>query len=214
MRLIHGLVGSGGFARETWAYFRNTTLPGNFCFVVTEANEAEIDGLPLIPEAAFLAEASNRTFTVCVGDAELRARLHARYEMAGAVPVSLVAPQAFVDPAARIGPGSILCPFAMVTNRTAVGRGYIGNVHSYLAHDCEVGDFVTLAPGARVSGNVRIGDRTMIGAGALVRQGQPGRPLRIGQGVTVGMGAVVLDDVEDGVTVVGNPARMLEKSAV
>ena len=40
----------------------------------------------------------------------------------------------------------------------------------------------------------------------MIRQG-----LTIGAGAVVGMGAVVTKDVPDGVTVVGNPARILEK---
>jgi UDP-2-acetamido-3-amino-2,3-dideoxy-glucuronate N-acetyltransferase len=43
-----------------------------------------------------------------------------------------------------------------------------------------------------------------IGSGATILGG-----VRIGSGATVGAGAVVVDDVEAGVTVVGNPARPL-----
>ena len=39
----------------------------------------------------------------------------------------------------------------------------------------------------------------------------PDKPLRIGDGATIGMGAVVLEDVPAGATVVGNPARILKK---
>ena len=65
---------------------------------------------------------------------------------------------------------------------------------------------MTLAPGAKVNGNVTIGDDVYIGAGAIIRQG-----LTIGRGAVVGMGAVVTRDVPPGVTVVGNPARPIVK---
>ena len=64
------------------------------------------------------------------------------------------------------------------------------------------GDFVSLHPAAVLSGNVTVGERTMVGAGAVVLPG-----VTIGSDVQVGAGAVVTKDVPDGVTVVGSPAR-------
>ena len=74
-----------------------------------------------------------------------------------------------------------------------------------------VGDFVTLAPGVQCNGNVVIEDHAYIGAGAVIKQGQPGKPLVIGSGAMVGMGAVVTKSIPPGITVVGNPARPLQR---
>ena len=75
-----------------------------------------------------------------------------------------------------------------------------------------VGDFVTFAPGVHCNGNVVVEDHAYIGTGAILKQGQPGQPLVIGRGAVVGMGAVVTKSVAPGATVVGNPARPLQKS--
>ena len=74
-----------------------------------------------------------------------------------------------------------------------------------------IGDFVTFAPGVKCNGNVVIEDHAYIGAGAVIKQGQPGAPLGIGHGAVVGMGAVVTKSVPAGATVVGNPARVMNK---
>jgi len=49
-----------------------------------------------------------------------------------------------------------------------------------------------------------VGAGSYVGARAVIRQ-----QLRVGAGALVGMGAVVVRDVPDGATVVGNPARPL-----
>ena len=92
-----------------------------------------------------------------------------------------------------------------------IGKSFHANIYSYVAHDCRIGDFVTFAPKVCCNGNVHIEDHAYIGTGAIIRQGTPERPLVIGEGAVVGMGAVVTRDVPAGVTVVGNPARPLEK---
>ena len=53
-----------------------------------------------------------------------------------------------------------------------------------------IGDFVTFG-GASCNGWVEIGDDVFVGAGAVIRNGQPGMRLKIGAGAVIGMGALV-----------------------
>jgi len=111
----------------------------------------------------------------------------------------------------ELAEGAVLCPFVTLTSNIRIGRHFQGNIYSYVAHDCVIGDFVTFAPGVMCNGNVVVEDNAYIGTGAVIKQGKPGQPLVIGNGAVVGMGAVVTKSVPRGVTVVGNPARLLER---
>lgn len=111
-----------------------------------------------------------------------------------------------------LGEGSILSPFVTLTSNIKIGRHFHANLYSYVEHDCQIGDFVTFAPGVCCNGNVLIEDHVYIGAGAIIRQGRPGKPLVIGRGAVIGMGAIVTGDVTAGMTVVGNPARPLVRT--
>ena len=53
--------------------------------------------------------------------------------------------------------------------------------------------------------NTKVCHGASIGAGAVIRCG-----VTIGEWATVGCGAVVLEDVPDGVTVIGNPAKPIK----
>ncbi|MEM0945617.1 MAG: acetyltransferase, partial [Pseudomonadota bacterium] len=126
---------------------------------------------------------------------------------------SVTAPTAIVGENVEIGPGFVLSDFSMLTTDLRVGQGFHANMYAYVAHDCVVGDFVTLAPRASVNGRVVIEDDVYIGAGATILQGKPGKPITIGRGAVVGAHALVTRDVAPGTTVVGVPAKPLERGA-
>jgi acetyltransferase-like isoleucine patch superfamily enzyme len=107
-----------------------------------------------------------------------------------------------------VGEGAILCGFTHITSNAKIGKFFHGNIYSYVAHDCIIGDFVTFAPGVKCNGHVVIEDHAYIGTGVVIKDGTD-KPIVIGQGAVVGMGAVVTKSVPPGTTVVGNPARPL-----
>lgn len=111
----------------------------------------------------------------------------------------------------ELAAGAALSPFVSITSNIKIGKCFHANLYSYVEHDCVIGDYVTFAPGVKCNGNIHIQDHAYIGTGAVIKQGTPDQPLVIGKGAVVGMGAVVTKSVPPGVTVIGNPARILEK---
>ena len=141
-------------------------------------------------------------FAVGIGDPAARARIDAQFDASRAA--TLIHPLASLGPDNQVEPGCVLAAGARLTTNVMLGRHVHLNINATVSHDCTVGDFVTCAPGSTVCGNVEIGPGAYIGAAATIIQGR-----RIGPGARVGAGAVVVDDVGDGVTVVGVPARPL-----
>lgn len=103
---------------------------------------------------------------------------------------------------AVIGEGVIISHFCSISVDVAIGNCVLINTATIVGHDSSVGDFCSVMSNVNISGNVTIGAGTFIGVGSSIRQGKV-----IGSNSVVGMGAVVVSDVPDSCTVLGNPAR-------
>lgn len=199
------IYGPGGFGRELVNMAREAVAPSQGAVVflsdVAEEIGRTVCGVPVLSAADGAVPA-----VIAVADAQVRRRLAQRISAC-----SLVSPTHRRGPDVQVGEGAVFCDFTVVTASARIGRHFHCNIYSYVAHDCIIGDFVTFAPNVSCNGNVVIEDDVYVGTGAILRQGAPGKPLRIGKGAVVGMGAVVTRDVPPGVTVVGNPARIMER---
>ena len=155
----------------------------------------------------FLCHRTSKKYVcLAISDSRIRQSLAEKTLTAGVPLVEARADNVVEMDNVLIREGACLSPFVTLTSNIRVGRCFHANLYSYVEHDCVIGDFVTLAPGAKVNGNVTIGDHAYIGSGVTIRQG-----LTIGASAIVGMGAVVIRDAPPDVTVVGNPAKLLLK---
>lgn len=215
-RHLLGVYGAGGFGREVIPvlsqYAAQNHAPESWqtVFIDDAPAGSHVGKYQVMSLDEFArCEAGSREAVLAVGSGAVRQILADKCKAAGVPVGSLVAPNAMILDNVELGEGAVLCPFSMVTSDTKIGDLFQANIYAYVAHDCVVGDRVTLAPGAKVNGNVHIADDVYIGTGAVIRPGKPGEPLIIGAGAVIGMGAVVTRDVPAGATVVGNPARVL-----
>lgn len=144
---------------------------------------------------------------ICIAVGSPATRRSLAEKLAGHYFPTIVAPTAAVDPTAVIGEGGQICDFSYIGSKARIGRHFQCNVRSHVHHDCVIGDFVTFSPATLCLGTVHIGDNVFVGAGAILRNGSPDKPLVIGDNAVIGMGAVVTKDVPPGATVIGNPAR-------
>jgi sugar O-acyltransferase (sialic acid O-acetyltransferase NeuD family) len=216
---VYAVYGIGGLGREVMPLVRDQlakrSAAGDHTLVfVDDAAVAgqKVNGHDAVTYVELLRmPAGSRHVSIAINSGAIRRRLADRCAADGISAFPVVADSATFLDAVEIGEGAIFGPNVLVTSNTTIGRHVHCNYHSSVAHDCVVGDFVTLAPGARVNGNVVLQDGAYVGSGAVIRQGTPGEPIIIGREAVVGMGAVVTKSVEPGVVVVGNPARPMAR---
>ena len=213
---IIGLVGTSGFGREVMPILQATRRDKfksvECVFVDAIVPKTSIDGIKVLLDQDFLEKkAKKKLFNVAIGNPKVRKKVVEKFLEEGCDPVSIMSQSSLVLDRVAIGEGAIVCGFSHLTSDIKIGNYFHCNIYSYVAHDCIIGNYVTFAPKVSCNGNVHIQDYAYIGAGSVIKQGTPGKPLVIGEGATVGMGAVVTKDVAPYEVVVGNPARPLKK---
>jgi sugar O-acyltransferase (sialic acid O-acetyltransferase NeuD family) len=119
---------------------------------------------------------------------------------------ALVHPTAYVDPTARIGPGVVVFPRCTIGTAVILSAGVLLHYAVTLSHDDRIGVATCLGPSVTLSGCVEVGARSFVGTGTVVTNG-----LTIGDDVIIGIGTCVTRAVAAGVSVIGNPMRVLRR---
>lgn len=154
----------------------------------------------------FAKETEDHDFFVALGDASLRLQWISKLRNSGRHLVTLIHPSTSLSKRSSIGEATLLKPYSVVDAGVSIGQGCIINSGSTISHGCIVGDGVHVCPGVNIAGDVSVGNQTWVGIGASTKQG-----VKIGEKVIIGAGAVIIDDIPDDVTVVGNPARIIKR---
>lgn len=186
------LIGSGGHAREVMMQI-GKKLP---CFVDDEY--LTDDTLPL---SSF--NPKEYEVMVAVGSSQTR------FDFVNKLPestnyFSYIHPTAIIGQDVEIGKGSFIGANTIITTNVKIGKHSILNRSNHIGHDTTSGSYLSMMPGAIISGNCSIGDRVYIGTNASIKE-----QTNIHGLVTIGMGATVVNDIVNIGTYVGVPARKI-----
>jgi sugar O-acyltransferase (sialic acid O-acetyltransferase NeuD family) len=118
-------------------------------------------------------------------------------------------PTASISRHAKIGVGTVLSQYSVVGPDVLIGDHVLVLPQVVINHGCKIGDHTIITSGVIFSGEVLVEESCYLGSQSTIRQN-----VSIGKNALVGMGSVVLKDVEAYTAVAGNPAGFIRFHAV
>ncbi len=204
------IYGAGGMGRETALLVNdiNANCPTYELvgYSVDEdyyADEMEVGGYKVYSRR-WLVEHKDDVLCACaIGYPKERREVMKRLRNEGVRFATLVHPVAHVAEIDKVGEGSVIAGYALVSEGVTLGCGVFLNSMVIIGHDCNIGDYVSCFPKAQISGGCRIGEAVSIGAMSYIHEKKT-----IGDESVVAPGSIVLRNVKPRAHAMGNPAKM------
>lgn len=203
------IIGGGGHARVLIDLIK---LSGQFDIIGVLDSQTELDspapGISVIGNDDLLPELYSegiKNACIAIGSIKDNSKRKILYEKVKQIGFSipfLVHPGSIVSENVKLSEGAQIMAGAIVQAGTIIGENTIINTGAIVDHDCKIGRHVHICSGAVMSGGVIANDESFIGAGSTIIQG-----IKIGRCATIAAGSVVVNNVPDGCTVKGVPAR-------
>jgi sugar O-acyltransferase (sialic acid O-acetyltransferase NeuD family) len=207
------IYGAGGLGRETSLMVQQINdhkRQWNVLGFFDDGKPAgsRVEDLPVLGGIGELnAITSSLAVAVAIANPQIRREVVSRIKTPHARFPVLIHPQAQTGSTANIFKrGTIITAGVIVTTGISFDEFVIINLATTIGHDVSIGAFTSVLPGCRIAGNVQVGEEVLLGTGATILQN-----LKIGTKSKVGAGSVVIEDVLPDTTVVGVPAKLVNR---
>ncbi|MFC7436649.1 acetyltransferase [Hydrogenophaga bisanensis] len=175
-------------------------------FIDERKQGSSLFGHNIIGNIAELNDLTAFNYAIAVGDNYLREKI---YRELTKISSNLYFPplihsSAVISLFCEIGDGVVIMPKAVIGPNCKVGNFCLINTQSSIDHDCEMSDYSSLAPASATGGFVRIGLRSAISIGAVVKHG-----IRIGDDCVIGANSYLNKDLPNNLIAYGTPARQV-----
>jgi sugar O-acyltransferase (sialic acid O-acetyltransferase NeuD family) len=208
------IVGAGGFGREVLQWARDAwpdqaSLIGGFLSDDLQRLNGFSTGVGILSGVGSYEPIAGDYLLLGIGVPYSRRRVAEQLLARDARFLTLVHPRAIVAPTASIGLGSIICPFAIVSDSAVLGRFVLANYHASFGHDASAGKYAVLSPYATLGGGARVEDEVFLGLHASVGPG-----IAVGPRSKVSANSCVLSATAADSLVYGVPGRVVPRVEV
>jgi len=206
------VYGSGGFAREVVHLIEDINEQEEIWEVLgyvddNAANHGElINDLPVLGGVDWIKEQDSIAVAMGIGSPNAKKAIAKKLsELSNVTYPNLIHPSVKFSRFNSIGRGNVICEGSILTTNIDIKEFVTINLNCTIGHDTIVGSYTTILPNASVSGSVVFEERVDFGTNATIIQG-----IKVGEGTVVGAGAVVVKDLPANCTAVGMPAKPIK----
>jgi sugar O-acyltransferase (sialic acid O-acetyltransferase NeuD family) len=175
-------------------------------FIDPHAKSSQIIGIDVLGELSGISNLEDYAFGLALGDNFLRQKVYQetinQYPDLNFPP--LVHSSAIISIYTQIGVGTVVMPGAIVGPNSTIGSFCILNTKASIDHDCVMSDYSSIAPGVITGGTVRIGLRSAISIGAIIKHG-----ISIGEDTVIGANSYVNKNIEGFSVAYGSPVKII-----
>lgn len=202
------IVGAGGHAQVIADILTLDSLltPIGYVDDNPQLQQKKLLGLPILGMIQDIPSLPHDALIIAIGNNKTRQQLAQTLSASGQLFVNAIHPNATISTNCHLGIGNMICAGAIVNPSTFIGNHVIVNTNASIDHHNQIEGFVHVGPGATLGGNVTVEVGAFIGIGATVMPQK-----QIGTWAIVGAGALVHQHIPSHQTVIGVPAKPLQK---
>ena len=205
------IVGAGTYGQVYAEYLKDEYQIIGFIDDDRRLIDTEINNIKVLGNFEYLLNQIDKNVNVFVpiGNNKIRCNLLQKVRKHGFKTPNFIHHTINIDSSVKIGneavyivQGAIIMPLTIIENDVMISSGTIISHHTYIKQ----GVFISF--GVNVGASIILEKCVYIGIGATIMTGVK----TVGENSLIGAGAVIIHDVPDGATVVGNPGRIIKSN--
>lgn len=205
------IIGAGGMGRQLYS-FASKCMGYNTEFTIKGFLDDNLDSLKghkgypsVLGTIDNYVIKDDDLFAISIGDVQSKRQCIEKIIDKGGKFISLIHKTATVYDNVKMGSGCIVESNAVIGVEAKIGNYVLIQDCAIIGHDVTIGDWSRIDCGVTCVGGVKVGNEVCVHTGAVISHN-----VELGDKCTVGALSFVIKKVKPGVTVFGNPARVLK----
>lgn len=201
------IVGAGGCGREVANWIEDVNAVEETWNIIgfLDDNLNALDEFPcrysIIGKISNHEPISSASYAMGIANPSVKKKIGMELLRKGAKFASIIHPSTRNYSEFELGIGLVTYPNSKIATGCRIGN-FVTIQSSIIGHDVQIEDYVTVSSSCGITGGVKLHEGCFIADHACIAVG-----LEIGENAYVGIGSVVIRNVEENTKVFGNPAR-------